>query len=78
MVSTPNTPDGLFESIEQEPEETCIYKQLLLDYTYGLDRIYTREEIEKAKQSPSFEREYNLKYQAELEMYFIQEILMEQ
>ena len=62
MVSTPNTPDGLFESIEQEPEETCIYKQLLLDYTYGLDRIYTREEIEKAKQSPSFEREYNLKY----------------
>ena len=28
----------------------------------GLDKIYTREEIEKAKQSPSFEREYNLKY----------------
>ena len=27
-----------------------------------LDKIYTREEIEKAKQSPSFEREYNLKY----------------
>ena len=24
--------------------------------------IYTREEIEKAKASPSFEREYNLKY----------------
>jgi hypothetical protein len=62
MVSTPNAPDGLFESIEKEPEETCIYKRLFLDYTYGLDRIYTREEIEKAKQSPSFEREYNLKY----------------
>ena len=54
MVSTPNAPDGLFESIEKEPEETCIYKRLFLDYTYGLDRIYTREEIEKAKQSPSF------------------------
>lgn len=26
------------------------------------DKIYTREEIEKAKSSPSFEREYNLKY----------------
>jgi hypothetical protein len=25
-------------------------------------KIYTTEEIEKAKQSPSFEREYNLKY----------------
>jgi hypothetical protein len=62
MVSTPNAPDGLFERIEKEPEEICLYKRLLLDYTYGLDRIYTTEEIEKAKASPSFEREYNLKY----------------
>lgn len=62
MVSTPNAPGGLFERIEKEPEETCIYKRIKLDYTYGLDRIYTREEIEKAKTSPSFEREYNLKY----------------
>jgi hypothetical protein len=62
MVSTPNAPDGLFEKIENEPEETWIYKRLKLDYTFGLDKIYTRQEIEKAKQSPSFEREYNLKY----------------
>jgi hypothetical protein len=62
MVSTPNAPDGLFEHIEKEPEETCLYKRILLDYTYGLERIYTRQEIEKAKASPSFEREYNLKY----------------
>ena len=62
MVSTPNAPDGLFEKIEREPGDACLYKRLFLDYTYGLDRIYTREEIEKAKASPSFEREYNLKY----------------
>ena len=62
MISTPNAPGGLFEAIEKEPDNTCIYKRLKLDYTYGLDRIYTREEIEKAKTSPSFEREYNLKY----------------
>ena len=62
MVSTPNAPDGLFEKIEREQEDTCLYKRLFLDYTYGLDKIYTREEIEKAKRSPSFEREYNLKY----------------
>ena len=62
MVSTPNAPEGLFEKIEREPEDACLYKRLFLDYTYGLDRIYTREEIEKAKASPSFEREYNLKY----------------
>jgi len=52
----------LFEHIEKEPEETCLYKRLLLDYTYGLGKIYTQEEIDKAKASPSFEREYNLKY----------------
>jgi hypothetical protein len=62
MVSTPNAPDGLFEHIEKEEEKTCLYKRLLLDYTYGLGKIYTQEEIDKAKASPSFEREYNLKY----------------
>jgi hypothetical protein len=62
MVSTPNAPEGLFEKIEREPENTCLYKRLFLDYTYGLDKIYTREEIVLAQKSPSFEREYNLKY----------------
>ena len=37
-------------------------RRLSLGYEYGLDKIFTREEIEKAKKSPSFEREYNLKY----------------
>ena len=62
MVSTPNAPEGLFERIEKEPESTCLYKRLFLDYTYGLNKIYTQDEITAAKQSPSFEREYNLKY----------------
>ena len=62
MVSTPNAPDGLFEKIEREPEESCLYKRLKLDYTYGLGKIYTAEEIQKARQSPSFDREYDLKY----------------
>ena len=62
MVSMPNAPEGLFEKIEREPEETCLYKRLFLDYTYGLHRIYTKEEITLAQKSPSFEREYNLKY----------------
>jgi hypothetical protein len=35
---------------------------LSFDYTYGLDKIYTREEIDKAKHSPSFDREYRLFY----------------
>jgi hypothetical protein len=63
MVSTPNRPDGLFGKIEKESFDTCIYKKLFLDYTYGLGKIYTKEEIEKAQRSPSFPREYELQYQ---------------
>ena len=62
MVSTPNEPGGLFESIELELENECLYKRVFLDYTYGLEKIYAKDEIEKARRSPSFEREYNLKY----------------
>jgi hypothetical protein len=62
MVSTTNAPEGLFERMEKEAEDTCLYKRIFLDYTYSIGKIYTAEEIEKAKQSPSFEREYNLKY----------------
>jgi hypothetical protein len=52
----------LFEKIEREPESNCIYKRIKLGYNYGLGKIYANEEIEKAKQSPSFEREFNLKF----------------
>ena len=41
MVSTPNAPEGLFERIEKESAETCLYKRLFLDYTYGISKIYT-------------------------------------
>ncbi len=62
MVSTPNAPGGLFYQIEAEPEDTCLYKCLKLDYHYGIGKIYTKEEIDKAKQSPGFDREYGLQY----------------
>jgi hypothetical protein len=62
MVSTPNARDDLFERIEEEAEDVCLYRRIFLDYTYGIGKIYTAEEIDKAKQSSSFEREYNLKY----------------
>jgi hypothetical protein len=32
MVSTPNAPDGLFEKIEREPEDTCLAPFLNLFY----------------------------------------------
>jgi hypothetical protein len=62
LVSTPNAPGGLFQHIQQEPEATCLYKKIFLDYTYGLDKIYTKREIENARVSPSFPREYELQY----------------
>jgi hypothetical protein len=62
MISTPHQPGGLFDRIDREPEETCLYKRLKLSYEVGLGKIYTEEEIEKAKHSPSFEREYMLKF----------------
>jgi hypothetical protein len=33
--------------------ETCIYKKIFLYYTYGAGKIYTTEEIDKARASPS-------------------------
>lgn len=65
MVSTPNRPFGLFEQIEKENQS--IYHRIHLPYTVGLNKIYTVEEIQSTKQSPSFEREYNLSYIAGLE-----------
>jgi hypothetical protein len=62
MVSTPNAPGMLFENISKEPEETCLYKRLKLDYTYGLRKIYSDQDIIQARQSPSWEREYCLKF----------------
>ena len=38
------------------------FKRVKLDYTYGLGKIYTEAEIENAKHSPSFKREYQLFY----------------
>jgi hypothetical protein len=60
MVSTPNAPGGLFERIEKDPNSK--YTKLLLDYTYGLDRIYDRQFIQKKKLEPEFAREYDLQY----------------
>ncbi len=60
MVSTPNLPGGLYENMEAE--EKSIYKRIAWNYEVGLNKIYTQEDIRKAKESPSFEREYNLQY----------------
>jgi len=60
LVSTPDKPDGLMATIEKE--DPSIYHKMKLGYEVGLGKIYSHEQIAIAKMSPSFEREYNLKY----------------
>ena len=63
FVSTPKAPGGLMQQIEQE--QNSLYYKMFLDYHYGLEGpnpIYDKEQIEKAKQSPDFGREYEGKY----------------
>ena len=62
LVSTPNAPEGLMQTIENEPFESCLYHRIKLDHRYGFGKIYLIKDIEGAKQSPSFDREYDLKY----------------
>ncbi|UVF62252.1 terminase large subunit [Nitrososphaeria virus YSH_1032793] len=59
-ISTPNLPDGLFDRMEKE--KSSIYFRIFWHYIIGLDKIYLEKEIELAKKSPSFPREYELEY----------------
>lgn len=61
MVSTPNKPEGLMQTIELE--EPSIYHKIKLGYEWGLDKIYDLDAIAIMKKSPGFEQEYNLKYE---------------
>ena len=60
MVSTPNLPLGLYDTMERE--EQSIYVRKTMNYQVGLGKVFSSDAINKAKQSPSFEREYNLQY----------------
>jgi hypothetical protein len=62
VVSTPNLPGGLCQAIEGESEPSCLYHRLRMPYAIGIGKIYTEEDIKRAKASPTFEREYNLQY----------------
>ena len=60
LCSTPFKPIGLMQRIENDPNSK--YVKLRLDFTYGLDKIYDREFIEKKKLEPEFNREYACMY----------------
>src|SRR5919206_1542704 len=62
VVSTPNKPGDMLHQITEQPEDKCIYKRIYLPYTVGAGNIFSQKDIEIAKRSTSFEREYNLKF----------------
>ena len=62
FVSTPSHPGGLFQKILQEPKDMCIYTRLILPYTVGENKIYTINNIQEAKRSVSFDREYRCRF----------------
>jgi hypothetical protein len=60
MESTPNAPNQLYEKIENE--NPCLYDKVFLPYTVALGKLYSNQDILAAQASPSFDREYLLKY----------------
>jgi hypothetical protein len=63
LTSTPNHEGDLTDEIRKEPEESCMFKRLYMDYTVALDKLFTLDEINNAKRtSPAFEREFNLSF----------------
>jgi hypothetical protein len=72
MVSTPWLPDGLFQKIETDQIFKNTFHKMFLDYTYGLDRIYDNDFIERKKNEPFFEAEYNLQYAGRIGNLFSQ------
>jgi hypothetical protein len=61
LCSTPNRPGDLMHTILNSSKKD-FYKILKFDYTWGLGKIYTEEDIAIAKKSDSFQREYNLSF----------------
>ncbi len=51
MESTPNAPNQLYETIERE--EPCLYDKVFLPYDIALGKMYTEQDIQAARQSPS-------------------------
>jgi hypothetical protein len=63
LSSTPAAPQGLMQNIELE--QNSLYYKCFFTYEYGLEGpqpIYSVEQIEQAKRSPDFRREFAGEY----------------
>jgi hypothetical protein len=62
LTSTANKVGDLMHTILSQPFDKSFYKIMKLNYEWGINKIYTEEDIEVAKKSSSFEREFNLSF----------------
>ena len=66
----------MLHKITEQKEEDCIYKRMYLPHDVGLPpygSIFTQQEIEIAKRSSSFDREYDLKFAGITGTVFLQQ-----
>jgi hypothetical protein len=79
MSSTPSVPNTMFEQIMEESDASCMYKRYRLPYTVSLQKpgeplsgIYSQVEIDQARLSPTFQREYELAYSVGIGNVFLE------
>jgi hypothetical protein len=59
LLSTPNKPGDILDTILQQSYPESFYKICKFNYEWGLGKIYTDEDIRVARASSSFQREFN-------------------
>ena len=64
--------DLLWNIFNNQPFEKSFYKLLRLSYEWGVGKIYSQQDIEIAKASSSFNREYNLSWSSPSGTTFLQ------
>ncbi len=62
LVSTPGRLGGLMHRLSQANENQSRFKKVYIPYSDVIGKLFTEEEIAKAKLQPNFEREFNLKW----------------
>lgn len=64
LISTPYEPNGLFQKIENEPEDVCMYYRFRYDWTVSKNKILKPEDVYYVKRTnpETFNREFMLQY----------------
>jgi hypothetical protein len=60
FVSTPNKDGDIMHKISLEKDS--LWTKLYFDYRVAINHMWTPQEVERMKRSPSFPKEYDLKF----------------